>query len=148
MIVLSTLILITEGPHMLYRQLRTGENVTPLWVNKFRTMVNDAESERFRLAEKDDPHVTRFGNTMRKFRFGELAQFWDVLIDDMSFIGSRPRRPDFIAAISEENPRYNLRHMVKPRLTRWAQVMYGYGSSSDDAMTKLPYDLFYIKNQS
>ncbi len=133
---------------MLYRQLRTGENVTPLWVNKFRTMVNDAESENSRLAEKDDPYVTRFGNTMRKFRLGELSKLWDVLIGEMSFIGSRPGRPDFIEAISEENPYYNLRHIVKPRLTGWAQVMYRCGSFSDNAMTKLQYDLFYIKNQS
>ena len=148
MIVLSTLILITECPHTLYRQLRTGENVTPLWVNKFRTIVNDAESESSRLAEKDDPHVTRFGNTMRKFRLCELSQFWDVLISEMSFIGPRPERPDFIEAISEENPYYNLRHIVNSRLTGWAQIMYGYGSSSDDAVTKLQYDLLYIKNQS
>ena len=147
MIVLSTLILITEGPHMLYRQLRSGENVTPSWVNKFQTIVNNAESESYRLAEKDDPHVTRFGNTMRKFRLCELSQFWDVLIGEMSFIGPRPERPDFIKAVSEENPYYNLRHIVKPRLTGWSQITYDYGSSSDNAMTKLQYNLFKIKNQ-
>ena len=148
MIVLSTLILITEGPRMLYSQLRTGESATPLWANKFRAIVKDVESESSRLAEKDDPHVTRFGNTMRKFRLCELSQFWDGLIGEMSFIGPRPERLDFIEAISKENNHYNLRHIVKPRLTGWAQIKYGYGCSSDDAMTKLHYDLFNIKNQS
>ncbi|MEM7363850.1 MAG: sugar transferase [Pseudomonadota bacterium] len=148
MIVLSALILITEGRPVLYRQLRTGENGTPFWVNKFRTMVNDAESDGARFAEKDDPRVTRFGNTMRKFRLDELPQFWNVLVGEMSFIGPRPERPEFIEALSEEIPYYNLRHIVKPGLTGWAQVMYGYGDSTDDAMTKLQYDLFYIKNYS
>ena len=85
---------------------------------------------------------------MREFRLCELSQFWDVLIGEMSFIGPRPARLDFIEAISMENNHYNLRHIVKPRLTGWAQITYGYGSSWDDAMTKLHFDLFNIKNQS
>ena len=146
MLILAAVILVSEDRPILYRQLRTGENGTPFWVNKFRTMINDAEADGAQFAEKDDPRVTRFGTTMRKFRLDVLPQFWNALIGEMSFIGPRSERPGFIDELSEEIPYYNLRHTVKPGVTGWAQVMYGYGDSTDDAMTKLQYDRFYIKN--
>ncbi|MDK1025305.1 MAG: exopolysaccharide biosynthesis polyprenyl glycosylphosphotransferase [Gammaproteobacteria bacterium] len=144
----AVLVLVTSGTPVLFNQIRTGENDVPFRVYKFRTMVQDAESDGAQYASKKDPRITPLGKLMRKFRLDELPQLWNVLVGDMSFIGPRPERPEFISTLQQRIPYYDLRHTVKPGLTGWAQVMYGYGDSTDDAEEKLQYDLFYIKNYS
>lgn len=141
-------ILVTSGWPIFYRQVRTGENGRPFNVIKFRTMVQDAEADGAQFTTEDDPRVTPIGRVIRQFRLDELPQLWNVLKGDMSLIGPRPERPEFIERLSQDIPWYNLRHIVKPGITGWAQVMYGYGDSTDDAAEKLQYDLFYIKNYS
>ncbi len=144
----ASTVLLTSGLPILYRQTRVGENGAPFTVLKFRTMVNNAEAQGAQFAAKNDPRTTLLGGIMRKFRLDELPQLWNVLRGDMSFIGPRPERPEFISQLSRDIPYYNLRHVVKPGITGWAQVMHGYGDSSEDAAQKLQYDLFYIKNYS
>jgi lipopolysaccharide/colanic/teichoic acid biosynthesis glycosyltransferase len=99
-------------------------------------------------AEDNDCRITRVGKIIRKFRLDELPQLWNVLRGDMSFVGPRPERPEFVEELDRIVPYYSERHTVKPGITGWAQVSYGYGASVDDALEKLKYDLFYIKNMS
>ncbi len=99
-------------------------------------------------AQKDDSRVTPVGGLLRRTRLDELPQLWNVLRGDMSFVGPRPERPEFVSSLTEEIPFYGQRHTVRPGLTGWAQVRYTYGASIEDAMEKLQYDLFYIKNMS
>jgi sugar transferase (PEP-CTERM system associated) len=141
-------IVVTSGLPALYSQTRTGENGRRFRVLKLRTMIVNAEAGGAQFAAEDDPRITRLGGVLRKFRIDEIPQLWNVLKGDMSFIGPRPERPEFIDELQHDIPYYNLRHMVKPGITGWAQVMYGYGDSSADAAEKLQYDLFYIKNYS
>lgn len=137
----------SPGPIM-YSQDRVGENGKEFKVHKFRSMRNDAEKDGAKWAQVNDPRVTKFGNFMRKTRIDELPQLINVLKGEMSFIGPRPERMVFIKELEKEIPYYNLRHMVKPGLTGWAQVMYPYGASVEDARRKLEYDLYYIKHHS
>jgi exopolysaccharide biosynthesis polyprenyl glycosylphosphotransferase len=136
-----------RGP-VLYRQLRTGANSSEFHIYKFRTMVNNAETSGPQWAEHNDRRVTRVGRFLRDWRLDELPQLWNVLKGEMSFIGPRPERPDFNRQLEEEIPYYDLRHLVKPGITGWAQVMYDYGASIEDAREKLQYDIYYIKNYS
>lgn len=147
-IAIALAIYLSMGRPILYRQRRTGENGAEFTVVKFRTMVTDAEDEGAQYATLDDVRITRVGRFLRKFRLDELPQLWNVLKGEMSFIGPRPERPEFIADLQRQIPYYNLRHVVKPGITGWAQVMYGYADSEGDAVEKLQYDLFYIKNYS
>jgi len=144
----ALVVLLTSGKPIFYSQLRTGENGHPFTVYKFRTMNPDAEVAGAQFATENDPRMTPVGKWLRKYRLDELPQLWNVLIGNMSFIGPRPERPEFIEDLQQRVPYYNLRHMIKPGITGWAQVMYGYGDSADDALEKLQYDLFYIKNYS
>lgn len=137
----------SPGP-IIYSQDRVGENGKEFKVHKFRSMRNDAEKDGAKWAQVNDPRVTKFGNFMRKTRIDELPQLINVLKGQMSFIGPRPERMVFIKELEKEIPYYNLRHMVKPGLTGWAQVMYPYGASVEDARRKLEYDLYYIKHHS
>ena len=137
----------SPGP-IIYSQDRVGENGKEFKVHKFRSMRNDAEKDGAKWARVNDPRVTKFGNFMRKTRIDELPQLINVLKGEMSFIGPRPERMVFIKELEKEIPYYNLRHMVKPGLTGWAQVMYPYGASVEDARRKLEYDLYYIKHHS
>ena len=137
----------SPGP-IIYSQDRVGENGKEFKVHKFRSMRNDAEKDGAKWAQVNDPRVTKFGNFMRKTRIDELPQLINVLKGEMSFIGPRPERMVFIKELEKEIPYYNLRHMVKPGLTGWAQVMYPYGASVEDARRKLEYDLYYIKHHS
>lgn len=137
----------SPGP-IIYSQDRVGENGKEFKVHKFRSMRNDAEKDGAKWAQVNDPRVTKFGNFMRKTRIDELPQLINVLRGEMSFIGPRPERMIFIKELEKEIPYYNLRHMVKPGLTGWAQVMYPYGASVEDARRKLEYDLYYIKDHS
>lgn len=146
---ISAVIVRLESPGpIIYSQDRVGENGKEFKVHKFRSMRNDAEKDGAKWAQENDPRVTKFGNFMRKTRIDELPQLVNVLKGEMSFIGPRPERMVFIKELEKEIPYYNLRHMVKPGLTGWAQVMYPYGASVEDARKKLEYDLYYIKHHS
>jgi exopolysaccharide biosynthesis polyprenyl glycosylphosphotransferase len=135
----------SPGP-VFYAQSRYGLNSCTFQVLKFRSMIADAEKDGARWAETDDPRITRVGRIIRKMRIDEIPQLWNVMKGDMSFIGPRPERPEFISMLEKEIPFYELRHLIKPGITGWAQVMYPYGSSIEDAIQKLQYDLYYIKN--
>lgn len=138
----------SRGP-VLYRQLRVGWKGDTFEILKFRSMRMDAETLKgAQWATVNDPRVTRIGKFLRKFRLDELPQFINVIRGDMSFVGPRPERPSFVAALRDEIPYYDERHSVRPGLTGWAQVQYPYGASVDDAYRKLEYDLFYLKNMS
>lgn len=137
----------TPGPAF-YSQLRVGKNgkVFRLW--KLRSMYQDAEDKGAQWAAKRDSRVTRIGAVLRKTRFDEVPQFWNILQGDMSFVGPRPERPEFITEIEKQVPFYRQRHLLKPGLTGWAQINYPYGASIEDAAAKLQLDLYYIKNIS
>lgn len=137
----------TTGP-IFYRQKRSGEGGTIFEIIKFRSMVANAEINGAQWADEDDPRVTRIGAFLRKTRLDELPQILAVLRGDMSFVGPRPERPEFVEVLKEKIPFYAMRHLVKPGLTGWAQINFPYGASVEDAMEKLQYDLFYIKNRS
>lgn len=136
-----------RGP-ALYKQLRTGVQGREFYIYKFRTMVNNAEDKGPQWASKHDDRITTVGRFLRQSRLDELPQLWNVLKGEMSFIGPRPERPDFNRKLERAIPYYDLRHLIKPGITGWAQVKYNYGSSTEDAMEKLQYDIFYIKNYS
>jgi sugar transferase (PEP-CTERM system associated) len=144
-------IMIEDGPRalLLYRQRRVGIEGVPFDVLKFRSMRVDAERDgRARWATGNDDRVTRVGRIIRKIRLDELPQIFNVLRGDMSFVGPRPERPEFVASLSDSIPYYAERHCVKPGITGWAQVCYPYGSSEKDSLEKLQYDLYYVKNHS
>jgi sugar transferase (PEP-CTERM system associated) len=133
----------------LYHQVRTGLNGRPFTLHKFRTMRKDAEAGTGAVwAREADCRVTPIGRILRKTRLDELPQLWNVLRGDMSLVGPRPERPEFIEQLTQEIPFYGQRHVVQPGLTGWAQVRYTYGASVEDAMEKLQFDLFYVKNMS
>ena len=138
----------SKGP-VFFRQVRIGEKEKKFMLYKFRTMREDAESATGAVwAQKDDPRVTRLGKYLRKFRLDEIPQLYNVLVGDMSFIGPRPERPEFVEKLKEAIPYYSERHCVKPGITGWAQIKYPYGASVEDSTEKLRYDLYYIKNTS
>ena len=138
----------SPGP-VFFKQNRTGQKEKVYKVVKFRTMRQDAEQHSGAVwATEEDPRITRVGHILRKFRLDEIPQFWNVLKGEMSFVGPRPERPEFVEQLKEKIPYYSERHTVKPGITGWAQVNYPYGASEEDALRKLEYDLFYIKNLS
>lgn len=146
---LAALIVRLESPGpVIYTQRRVGLREKEFTVYKFRSMCQDAEKNGAVWAAQNDTRVTRFGRFMRKTRIDELPQLWNVLKGDMSFIGPRPERMNFVQELKKNIPYYGLRHSVKPGLTGWAQVCYPYGASEEDASRKLEYDLYYIKNMS
>jgi len=138
----------SPGP-ILYRQVRVGLDDVPFTVYKFRSMRADAEAATGAVwASKDDPRVTRVGRIIRKLRFDELPQLFNTLKGDMSLVGPRPERPEFVQELSKKIPYYRQRHCVRPGITGWAQINFKYGDTMEDTMTKLEYDLYYIKNMS
>jgi sugar transferase (PEP-CTERM system associated) len=138
----------SRGP-ALFRQPRLGQNGRVFILNKFRSMREDAEKDTGPVwAQQRDPRVTRVGAFLRKTRLDELPQLFNVLVGDMSFIGPRPERPEFVYELQKQIPFYMERLSVKPGITGWAQVRYRYGASVEDALEKLQYDLYYIKNLS
>ncbi len=146
---LTALAVVLESPGpVIYRQKRVGLHGKLFYVHKFRSMRTDAEKDGAVWAKKNDDRVTRVGRFIRKVRIDELPQLWDVFRGDMSFIGPRPERPEFVEKLQTNIPFYALRHFVKPGVTGWAQVCYPYGASEEDARRKLEYDLYYIKNMS
>jgi exopolysaccharide biosynthesis polyprenyl glycosylphosphotransferase len=137
-----------RGP-ILYRQTRVGFNGRLFEVIKFRSMRVDAEKDGIaRWAQVGDNRITRVGRILRESRIDELPQLFNVLRGNMSFVGPRPERPQFVAELNQRIPYYSLRHIVNPGITGWAQICYPYGASEQDARNKLQYDLFYIKNHS
>jgi sugar transferase (PEP-CTERM system associated) len=137
----------SKGP-VLFRQQRVGENGRIFVLNKFRSMTVDAERNGAVWAVAEDPRVTRVGRWIRHTRLDELPQFWNVLVGDMSFVGPRPERPEFVGTLQQQIPFYMGRHSVKPGITGWAQVRHHYAASVEDSLEKLQYDLYYIKNLS
>jgi sugar transferase (PEP-CTERM system associated) len=137
----------SPGP-IFFRQTRVGMGGRNFTVYKFRTMRQDAEAAGAKWATKDDPRVTRLGMFMRKTRLDEVPQLWNVLRGDMGFVGPRPERPEFVPWLSEQIPYFDLRHMIRPGLTGWAQVRYGYGATLAQSREKLEFDLYYIKHMT
>jgi sugar transferase (PEP-CTERM system associated) len=137
------------GASVLYGQLRVGQFGKPFRLLKFRSMVEDAERDgRARWAEPNDSRTTRCGAIIRKLRIDELPQIFNVLKGDMSFVGPRPERPEFVVELEQKIPFYRERHNLKPGITGWAQLCFPYGSSDADALEKLQYDLYYVKNHT
>jgi exopolysaccharide biosynthesis polyprenyl glycosylphosphotransferase len=138
----------SPGP-ILYQQERSGKGGHPIGVWKYRTMVRNAEPNgEARWASPEDPRVTRVGKWMRRTRLDEIPQFWNVLRGDMSLIGPRPERPEWIAQLEKQIPFYRARLLVQPGLTGWSQVNYGYVRTVEDTALKLEYDLYYIRHRS
>jgi lipopolysaccharide/colanic/teichoic acid biosynthesis glycosyltransferase len=125
-----------------------GKNGKVFKVFKFRSMRVDAESQGAQWAAGDDPRVTRVGKWLRLYRIDELPQLWNVVRGDMSVVGPRPERPEFVRLLDQRVPYYSLRHYVTPGITGWAQVSFRYGASVEDALNKLEADVYYIKNMS
>jgi exopolysaccharide biosynthesis polyprenyl glycosylphosphotransferase len=136
-----------KGP-LFYIQERIGRNSKSFKIIKLRTMVINAEEDGVQWSEKGDKRITKFGHFLRRSRLDEIPQFYNVLKGQMSIIGPRPERPFFVNELSRIIPFYEMRHIIKPGLTGWAQVNSRYGSSIDDSLTKLQYDLYYIKHRS
>jgi exopolysaccharide biosynthesis polyprenyl glycosylphosphotransferase len=149
MIIIAVLIKLDSPGPVLFRQKRVGEADTIFTLLKFRTMRTDAENATGAVwAQKNDPRVTRIGKFLRKSRMDEIPQLLNVLKGDMSLVGPRPERPEFTIELKGIIPYYSERHYVKPGVTGWAQVRYPYGASVADALEKLRYDMYYIKNWS
>ncbi|HKW01032.1 MAG TPA: TIGR03013 family XrtA/PEP-CTERM system glycosyltransferase [Vicinamibacterales bacterium] len=149
MLVVAVLVRLTSPGPALYHQKRVGLNGQVFYVHKFRSMRTDAESGTGAVwAKANDSRVTPIGQFLRRARLDEIPQLWNVLRGDMSLVGPRPERPEFVADLTEKIPFYGFRHVVRPGLTGWAQVRYTYGASVEDALEKLQYDLFYVKHLS
>ena len=142
-------ILLETGRPILYRQERVGQGGKVFTIYKLRSMTQDAEKDgKPRWAGANDSRITRVGRCLRRSRIDELPQLYNVLRGDMSFVGPRPERPYFVQQLLEDIPYYDIRHSVKPGITGWSQVRYPYGASVEDALGKLQYDLYYVKNHS
>jgi len=137
----------SPGP-IFFRQQRVGKGGKPFTAWKFRSMSQDAEKNGAQWASKEDPRTTRVGRIIRIVRIDELPQIYNVFLGDMSLIGPRPERPEFVKQLEAEIPYYGIRHSVSPGITGWAQVNYQYGASVEDSLRKLEYDIYYIKNMS
>ena len=148
MLLTAIAVFIDDGAPILYRQTRTGLNGKPFDLYKFRSMRKDAQKNGAVWARKNDDRITKVGSFIRNTRLDELPQIYNVLKGDMSFVGPRPERPEFIKDLDNEIPFYSERHRVKPGLMGWAQLKYPYGATVDDAAQKLRYDLYYTKNHS
>lgn len=144
---LAAVAIVLESPGgVIYRQKRVGHFGTLFTIYKLRTMRSDAEKAGAQWAAKNDARITRVGAVLRKTRIDELPQLLNILRGDMSFAGPRPERPEFVSELAKQIPYYDLRHVVLPGVTGWAQVMYPYGASVEDARRKLEYDLYYVKH--
>jgi sugar transferase (PEP-CTERM system associated) len=142
-------IVLETGRPVIYKQTRVGLNGKSFSIYKFRSMTQDAEKDgKARWAQANDSRVTRVGAFIRNTRIDELPQIFNVLRGDMSFVGPRPERPEFVEELKQDLPYYDARHRVKPGLMGWAQLNYPYGASREDAAEKLVYDLYYVKNYS
>jgi sugar transferase (PEP-CTERM system associated) len=146
-LLVGVLVKLTSRGPALYHQSRVGQDGRVFSVHKFRSMSVDAEAQTGAVwATVNDSRATRFGSFLRRSRLDELPQLWNVLVGEMSLVGPRPERPEFVEQLTKTIPFYNLRHVVRPGVTGWAQVRYTYGACVEDALEKLQYDLFYIKH--
>lgn len=148
MLLVVVAIKLSDGGPVLYKQVRVGQHWRLFNVYKFRSMTVNAESSGVQWAQKNDSRVTKVGSIIRKTRLDELPQLFNVIRGDMSFVGPRPERPEFVTSLSEKIPYFAERHRVKPGITGWAQVCYPYGASEKDSLEKLQFDMYYIKNYS
>jgi sugar transferase (PEP-CTERM system associated) len=149
MALVAMAVAIEDGMPVLYRQRRVGLMGKEFTLYKFRSMYTNAESDgKARWASAQDSRVTRVGAVIRKLRLDELPQVFNVLRGEMSLVGPRPERPEFVARLAQVIPYYHERHCVKPGITGWAQLCYPYGSSDEDSMEKLQFDLYYVKHRS
>jgi exopolysaccharide biosynthesis polyprenyl glycosylphosphotransferase len=156
LVVLSPLLLMAalavrldSAGSLLYWQERIGRGGRMFRLVKLRTMLANAEADGQPIwAQDGDPRITRVGAFLRRSRLDEVPQLWNVVRGEMSLIGPRPERPEFVAHLSSQIPMYGARHVMRPGITGWAQVQYGYGSSVEDALTKLRYDLYYVRHRS
>jgi exopolysaccharide biosynthesis polyprenyl glycosylphosphotransferase len=149
MVIVAILVKVTSPGPALYWQRRSGLNGEPFYVVKFRSMRVDAEAATGAVwASKNDPRVTPLGKWLRRMRLDELPQFLNVLRGEMNLVGPRPERPEFVRTLQEQIPFYRQRLFVKPGLTGWAQINHKYGDTVEDTITKLEYDLYYIKHRS
>jgi sugar transferase (PEP-CTERM system associated) len=149
MAIVAVLVRLTSTGPILFRQTRIGLYDREFTLYKFRSMRMDAEAATGAVwATKDDPRVTPIGRLLRLLRLDELPQLFNVLRGEMSIVGPRPERPEFVRTLSDQIPYYRQRHCVKPGITGWAQINYKYGNTIEDTITKLEYDLYYIKNMS
>jgi len=137
----------SPGP-IFYKQTRIGQEGKPFKLVKFRSMVKDAEKDGPKMAEENDPRVTKSGRFLRKTRLDELPQLWSVIKGKMSFVGPRAERPEFHQELKSKIPFYQERYLIKPGLSGWAQIKHGYSSSIEDNFEKIQHDLYYIKNRS
>ena len=144
----ATVVYFDVGSPILFRQKRVGKNGVPFTMLKFRSMRHDAEAGGKAFASRNDPRITRTGVFLRKFRFDEIPQFWNVLRGDMSIIGPRPEQVGFSRRFADEIPLYELRYNVRPGITGWAQVMHGYAAGTNETIEKLRYDFYYVKHFS
>jgi len=148
LVISAVCIRLTDGGPVLYTQTRTGVYRRPFILYKLRTMHIGAEVKGATWASRKDKRITRIGRLLRKLRFDELPQLWNVLKGDMSLIGPRPERPEFDQFLEIQIPNYRLRYLIRPGLSGWAQVCYPYGASVEDSRKKLSYDIYYIRNFS
>lgn len=146
--IVALLVKATSPGPIFYTHERIGKHGKRFLIWKFRTMKQDAEAAGAQFAAKNDPRITAVGKILRGLRVDELPQIWNVLRGDMSFVGPRPERPEFVDQLTQRMPYYALRHLTRPGLTGWAQVKYRYASSIDDNLIKLQYDLYYVKHRS
>jgi len=137
----------SPGP-VFYKQERVGLKGKPFYIYKFRSMYIDAEKKGPALSSKNDPRITKFGRFLRKWRFDEIPQFFNVLIGDMSLVGPRPERQHYIDLIVEKAPAYNHLKKVKPGITSWGMVKFGYAENVDEMIQRMKWDLLYIENMS
>ena len=145
---IAVAIWLDSGSPVFYRQQRVGQGGRRFWIYKFRTMVNGAEPNGVPSAKPNDDQATRVGRILRRTHLDELPQLWNIFRGDMSMVGPRPERPEYVERFEKEIPNYSLRHRVKPGLAGWAIVQKGYETTAEDALVKLPYDLYYIDHQS
>ncbi len=146
-VVLVTNRLGNRGP-LIYRQTRVGKNGEPFSILKFRTMRPAPEGLANEWTGEDDPRITRFGHVLRRSHLDELPQVVNILRGELSVVGPRPEQPHYVEELSEKLPFYGMRHLVRPGLTGWAQVKYGYAGDERDALEKLQYEFFYLRRQS
>lgn len=147
-ILISLLIRLSSRGPVIFSQRRIGAQNKLFTLYKFRTMVQDAEKDGAKWASENDPRVTLFGKILRHSHLDELPQIWNIIRGDLSFVGPRPERPEFVEILEKEIPHYDIRHLIKPGVTGWAQINYRYGSSIEDSYQKLQYDIYYLKNRS
>jgi len=147
MIIVGILVKVTSPGPILFSQTRVGKNKRPFTLYKFRSMRADAEAKTGAVwATKNDPRITPIGGILRKLRLDELPQFINVILGDMSLVGPRPERPEFVEVLENKIPFFRQRMAVKPGITGWAQINHKYGDTIEDTVKKLEYDLYYIKN--